>query len=858
MKTFYRFLVFYLIISLNLLYCQVIIKELSPDLKQGNDISDSPISSTRKIIPLNTNWIVYLEEFPEQKVTCNIPNSFEAVDELVYEQRFNISDNILENYKIILKCEGLSSSAEIYLNNVIITKIIDGMIPFSLEFKRELLTSHKQNILQLKIKNEIYSKNTIPLLQRYLFPKNSNGIIRNIYFELIPDINIKDLIINYQLSEDLKSVELNYNIFFDGFSTNQNFISVNKVFEIDIELFHPDSIGSPNRISKRLTSEDITNNSTVTEIKLDDPVLWSPINPKIYSTRIRISSDTSLIDDIIKEFSIYDLKFNNDTMLLNNKEFRLKGVTYIPSVPDRGILIERHQLKNDIEEIKKIGFNSIRFAKHIPNPYALQICDSIGIFALIELPVNSLPDLIADNKEVVFRLKNFTNKFINAYKTFSSAAFIGVGSSYLPNSNNHSLLIENISSTIKEHFNKITYASFVGTPTINYNNLDLYGVELYSKPIEDFEEEVEKAIHSIGNNKIFISEATYPNYLESSTGYLSSFSAEAQAKYFEDIIDFSANKKTPGFILNSMYEYCGDYKSLFTSYDKSSIYKIGILNHERNKNAITYKVLRNKLNNNERVIIPLGNKFDDSPLFIIFFGLGLAIAMGILINSKKKFREDATRALIRPYNFYADIRDHRIISGFHTNILMLILAGAHALLLTNLLYFLKNNILLEKILLSFGSYSVLNIFSYLTWYPLHAFFYLFFFTVSLIIILSISIKFASLFVKTKVLFSNIYYVVVWSFLPLAILLPVKLVLYKILSANVINIYIYMFLVLYAMWIIQRILKGVHIIFDVNRSAVYLYGFFIFLIFLSGFIFYFQLNRLTVYHIINSINQFNFM
>ena len=70
------------------------------------------------------------------------------------------------------------------------------------------------------------------------------------------------------------------------------------------------------------------------------------------------------------------------------------------------------------------------------------------------------------------------------------------------------------------------------------------------------------------------------------------------------------------------------------------------------------------LHNSENVTIPIGSKKADAPMIFIVFGIVLAILMGILVNSGRKFREDASRALLRPYNFYADIRDQRIISGY--------------------------------------------------------------------------------------------------------------------------------------------------------------------------------------------------
>ncbi|MCK7516354.1 MAG: hypothetical protein MZV64_00805 [Ignavibacteriales bacterium] len=80
------------------------------------------------------------------------------------------------------------------------------------------------------------------------------------------------------------------------------------------------------------------------------------------------------------------------------------------------------------------------------------------------------------------------------------------------------------------------------------------------------------------------------------------------------------------------------------------------------------------MKNTEKVTIPIGSDKDDAPMIFIITGLVLALLMGVLVNSGRKFREDASRALLRPYNFFADVRDQRIISAYHSLFLALIVA----------------------------------------------------------------------------------------------------------------------------------------------------------------------------------------
>jgi len=118
-----------------------------------------------------------------------------------------------------------------------------------------------------------------------------------------------------------------------------------------------------------------------------------------------------------------------------------------------------------------------------------------------------------------------------------------------------------------------------------------------------------------------------------------------------------------------MFDYTGDYSSLSSGFSDDNKYNIGLIGTDRKTKTMAYKVIFSKFHNTEKVTIPIGNKTDKAPMLFIIFGLLLALGMGILVNSGKKFREDSSRALLRPYNFFADVRDLRMISGVHTGLL---------------------------------------------------------------------------------------------------------------------------------------------------------------------------------------------
>ena len=517
-----------------------------------------------------------------------------------------------------------------------------------------------------------------------------------------------------------------------------------------------------------------------------------------------------------------------------------------------------YRIQEDLKKIKAIGFNAVRFSKAAPHPYYLRLCQQLGLLAFIELPINSLPPEISEKDNFRARAKSYLTQYLNAYKSYSAVAAVGLGSSYTSDSFELSVFIRDLAAIAKQSWDKPYYASFIGFNFPEIEGLSFYGVELYNKQFADYEPEYEQLLTKWGKGKVFISEATYASFEGSTNGYLNPYSYEAQAKFYSDLLDFFSKDNLAGYFANSIFDYRGNYASITAGYSKNNLYKIGILGEDRETNRLSEKVINSRLHNEEKVTIPIGNKRDDAPMVFILQGMGLALFMGFLINSKRKFREDATRALLRPFNFYADIRDQRILSKFQSNFLMIILSGTSALLLINLLFYFRTNIFLEKFFLSFGVHNLPYTISYLAWNPTDALLWLTILSIIFFIGLSIIIKFASAFNRSKVYFSSIYFTVVWAFLPLILLLPLGLILYKVLSAGILNTYILIGLAVFTIWIYYRLIKGIHVIFDVNQGSVYFYSIVFILVVICGIFLYFQITESTVYYIMNAYNQVKLM
>jgi beta-galactosidase len=833
---------------------QVLIKELSNYNLDFNKASFFGASRTRYFIPLNGIWTAGKYNGKE-KSNISVPSGFNAKGEYVFEKYFSLTQEQVENHKLKLNFLGINYSADISLNNIIIYQHTGGNFPFSIDLPKDILSYKKSNILSVKLNYNIDAENTIPVKQRFLFPSELGGIFRDVYIQVMPSVVISDFNYSYQMSDNLGKARVWVNTRIENGSGRQKFDSSSSAndFTLRFSVVSPSGQGT---IASETVSFNISKNKEKQvshSFDVTSPSLWSTTNPNSYILRIELYKGDVLIDAANNSISFYSASAKKDGFYFNGSPFALKGVTYFPSNGQYGTMQSYEKMEEDLRLIKELGFNAVRFPKSLPHPYYLELCEKMGLLAYVDLPFHSIPGKILTSANFMARSRTFVAQFIKSYHNYSAIAAIGIGSSFIGNYPAHENFISEMSRLVKDELHKNTYASFANEEINEIEGLDLYGIELFNTSVAD-DENIEKLQSKLGAGRVFLSEATYVANLGASNGYTNQHSFEAQAKYYNDLIDYAEENTLNGYFINTMFDYRGMYASVLAGYDADRVYKIGILGEDHQTDRLAYKVIYSKLHNTEKVTIPIGSKKDEAPMVFILFGLAIALLLGILFNSGRKFREDSLRALLRPYNFYSDIRDMRIMSSIYTTFLAFICSAISALLLSNLLFYFKGTIMLEKVLLSFGSDKLMAVFSYLAWHPVASLIWLTVVSFAAMIAITVVVKGVSFFVRIRVYLITSFYAVIWSFLPLTLLIPLGLVLFRLLNTNIANMYIFIGLALFTVWICYRMIKGIYVIFDVSASKVYFYGTVLIIAVLGGLLFYYQMSSSTIDYLLYYLKQ----
>lgn len=835
-------------------FAQVTLREPKTLVSDPAELDYLENSALRKKIVLNGNWEVVTDEDEQSKLTIRVPSGFAKPLELTYKKEFLLSKEDIFNSSFELNFLGLNYSAEISVNSSIIYKHGGGEFPIKLMIPRDLLSHEKPNLLTLRLYARLDSKNTIPLKYRFLNPRPAFGIFRDVYLLQTPSVSVKRTYMKYLVAADGKKVSINSGIIV----SNNNYLKDTSApaapYILKVKAFNAVKVlQAENSIDLGLISRGKEISKTVT-LEIVNPQLWSPAAPVGYELHYELYRGAEKIDEFNLPAIFYRLNTSGEHLQLNGADFSFKGVTYIPTSPSDDEIPSYKDFESDLVLIKESGFNAIRLPMLTPHPYLLSACARLGLLVFHELPLNSIPDQILEDAEYYNRMKNYLAQYIKGYDNFGALAAFGLGSGFSGESKVTATVIQDLTPMIKKSTNWLVYASFVrGSGTLP-EGLDMYGLEFTGTPVAEIMEEFVPLQQRYGKARVFISEAGYLSHRKESTGYTSSHSYESQAKYFQDFLNGFETPENSGWFLHTMFDYRTSYHSIISGYNKDCVVYYGILGELRKKELrLGYRVISSRLLNLEKVTIPIGIKKGETPMVFIISGILMALLTGLMVNSGRKFREEGKRALLRPYNFYSDVRDHRMISGFQTLLLAVNVSGILGIIVMSLLYHQRESVVFEKLVLAMGNENITNLVSYLTWHPLQGILFFTALFILLLIILTLTIRLFSLFVMNKVFLSHTYYISVWSFIPVLLLIPVSVILFQVLSKSDADMYIYISMAVYAFWILMRIFKGVYVIYDASPAKVYGYGILFILLNVVVIFAYLHYSESTLYFIMQAFS-----
>lgn len=122
------------------------------------------------------------------------------------------------------------------------------------------------------------------------------------------------------------------------------------------------------------------------EVVIDNPELWSPESPSLYTAQVVVEADGIVVDSTEQRFGIRSIEFGPDFgFRLNGKKVFLKGIANHHDMGAVGVAAYDDAVIRQMLQLKRFGFNAIRCSH---NPYSerfTQLADSLGLIIVDEL-----------------------------------------------------------------------------------------------------------------------------------------------------------------------------------------------------------------------------------------------------------------------------------------------------------------------------------------------------------------------------------------------------------------------------------------------------------------------------------------
>ncbi|HKJ48455.1 MAG TPA: glycoside hydrolase family 2 TIM barrel-domain containing protein, partial [Christiangramia sp.] len=179
--------------------------------------------------------------------------------------------------------------------------------------------------------------------------------------------------------------------------------SDNRPLKLQIEISDP----SGNKVSDY--EKEIQTEAFSIDFNLENPELWSPDDPNLYSlSATLVYADSGEITDTYStKFGCRWFKADPEKgFILNGKPIKLIGANRHQDFENMGNAVPNSIHRKDYQMIKDMGANFIRTAHYPQDPEVYRLCDELGLLVWTEIPViNDVTDTKAYHQNSINMLR---------------------------------------------------------------------------------------------------------------------------------------------------------------------------------------------------------------------------------------------------------------------------------------------------------------------------------------------------------------------------------------------------------------------------------------------------------------------
>jgi len=782
-----------------------------------------PASPTRVKVDLAGTWQYSHDGIVWKDVA--VPSAFDYTGSLQFRREFTIDATLLDGHIFSLVLYGVNYQSEVTVNGTFVGRHTGGYTSQVIDIPDNILQAGSKNVIVVSVDNTLTPKTTVPLRQLVGGWRTYGGIFRDIYFLVTPATAIGGVTVSPEFPVGRRSMKVEITA---GLTiapgveeSDSNGTLGFRVEALDKLTGDTVDVSSFTRI-RHGTERSVDVNAS---LSIPSPKLWSPETPDLYVVKSRIvrrsGDDEILLDECSQDVGFRELAWSAGILEVNGNPTPLKGILWQETHDLYGSALPYELLEKDISAIKTLGANLVRFL-YPPHPYVLSLCDRYGLFVMEEIPLNGVPTEILSQEFYQELTTTYIKEMVWRDRAHPSVLAWGIGNDFETSEPRSCEVITAMRSVVRAVDDRPVYYGCRSPrdPCLEY--VDIIAVGTTGEQAASVRDSI-RVWKTLGKQKPLIL-VRYGREVEpgNRNGYSDPLSLEAQARHAMIIFEATRDASIAGSVLWAYNDWHTDRPALSSHSGDPFLQAMGIVDGGRER-RIAFDVVRSLFNGEKVYALPVGNYSSGAPVIFVIAGLVILIAFAFIYNGNRRFRDAVNRSLARTYNFFADVRDQRIITYGHTLFLALIVSITWATLLASVLAFYRDSLLLDNILSFVMSDGMKEQFIRLVWNP-PAFILAVSGLIFLkLIFLCIIVRLLSMMVRAQVSFYHTLTITIWSMLPYVVFIPVAMVLYRLLESQIYTMPVFIALGVISLWVLMRLFKGISIIFDVFQVKVYAVG-----------------------------------
>jgi len=790
-------------------------------------------SETRSIINLSGSWQRMNDGVPIENVV--VPGSIESSSQVMLRRTIRIENATLTSNTWHLQLLGVVDELELRVNGRFVMRYPGGMVPFSIRIPDRILIPGTNTIeLVIDPVSELTShveRNARAARTRRM------GLLREVFLVGTPHVWTNDVRARTSMSGTTGSISIKATVvggtverllgsIGGGDALSQGKATVN----VEAMIRQRDGGNILARSGTSTIAIERSRQQTMSfQMSVPNVKPWSVSSPELYDLVVKIEREGQLVDIYETPIGFRTVAVNTTDggrqISINDNIVPIYAVDYIEDYPNRGPSMSYRQMEMDVALMKTLGVNVVRTRNGSPHPYFLSLCDRYGLMVMAELPTADVPSDMIAQEELRARYHNASERSIAYLDSHPSVIAIGLSHGLEEGSDAVAQYHADLAQLYRRLSSKMLF-KVVSAGLYNKTSEGGFDIIVVSFSATQDRARFDQIVHALP--KTFRSAAVLTEFGSrlspgNTNGFSDPLSNEAQAQVIRDCFRASIGAGLAGVMIWSFNDFTLERPTMLVDHYDAYVCTSGLVDVWRQP-RISFAMVKSLINDEKEPLLQARDASFDTPLVFIASGIVLALLMTFLINRSRRFREYLLRAIARPYNFYADIRDQRILSSVQTSFLGIVIASCAGLVISSLLYYVRVDAEIEYLMhILVPSNFIYEIIRFVSWRPALAVPLWSGFVMGMFLLVALILRIGAMFIKGRIYFRDTLTIVVWSSLPLVVLLPIGVALYQALSADALSVWVPILIMALAFWSLMRTLRATSVVFDVPTTLVYSIG-----------------------------------